>query len=184
MSTIKAFYLNKEPNPKGLYLKDIWNFSDWEFDNTHDFIQWMFPLELESKHSDLAPVVSKEDFSEMVNNPQIKENLLNSLYMAENVWGLDVHHKKMNRARPRTFKSFDELNWPTHYHHNYIRISRVIHCLRLFQLENEAKELLEYLEKNLYSSYEHLVGQEVFNSWQEAFYTEPSFKNKIEGIAA
>ena len=32
MSHFRDFYLNKAPNPFGLYLKDMWNFTDWEFD--------------------------------------------------------------------------------------------------------------------------------------------------------
>ncbi len=168
MTSITKFYLNEEANHMGLYLKDIWNFSEWEFENTHDFIQWMFPIELQSKHSPEAPIVSSSDLSKLLDNIQFKENLLHSLFKAENCWGLEVNHQRINRTRPRDFKTFDELNWPTAYHHNYLRISRALHCLTLFGLENEAKELLDYLEANVCEVYEHLIGKETINNWKES----------------
>ena len=176
MSEIKDFYLNKSPNPHGLYLKDIWNFSEWEFDNTHDFIQWMFPLEMQSRHSKTAPIITKEVLEEMLSDQVVVNNLIRSLYKAENFWGFDVVHKKVNRSRPRDFRVFHELNWPAKYHHNYIRIARVLHCLKLFKLDSEAHELMDYLESKVYCIYENIVGEETIKSWRSAYDFEVTFE--------
>ena len=177
MSHFKDFYLNKTPNPLGLYLKDMWNFTDWEFDHTHDFIQWMFPLEVKSKHSELAPVINIEDLSEMLDDKQVINNLLRSLYFAENNWGFDVRHKRIDRLRPPSFRLFHEQNWPAINHHNYIRISRVLYCLKLFHQNREAQELMNYLENNLYSIYENVVGGETLDSWRLAYNHESLLLN-------
>lgn len=168
MTAIKDFYLNQEPNDMGLYLKDIWNFSAWEFENTHDFIQWLFPIEYQSIRNPLAPTITKTDLQEISSNSEIRENLMNSLFYAENFWGLDVKHQKLNRTRPRSFKSFDELNWPIVNHHNYLRITRTLHCLKLFGLEKEAIELLNYLESDVYQVYQHVIGDDTLSIWKHS----------------
>ncbi len=173
MGSLKDFYLNKEPNPNGLYLKDLWHFSDWEFENTHDFIQWMFPLELKSNHSKTAPVVSKKDLEEMLNDPDVRKNLLKSLNVAEDFWGFTVEHQSITGEKPVGFKRYDSLNWPALSHHNYIRISRVIHSLKIFGLDKEAQELYEFLENEFYAIYRLQVGQETLESWKNALKMGP-----------
>lgn len=168
MGQLRSFYTNQQRNPEGLYLKDIWNFNDWELENTHHFIQWMFPLEMKSNHSETAPVVGKDDLDEMLKDKQVKDNILHSLNVMENFWGFDVPHKACQFTKPRGYQNFLTKDWPTAYNHNYIRIARVIHSLVIFGLEREANELVAYLEKQVYPSYKHLIGEETMNYWKFA----------------
>lgn len=117
-------------------------------------------LELKSKHSKLAPIIKIEDLSKMLDDKQIINNLLKSLCFAENNWVFDVRHKRIDRSSPVSFRLFHEQSWPAINHHNYIRISRVLHCLKLFHQNREVEELMNYLENSFYSICENVVGKE------------------------
>ena len=117
-------------------------------------------LELKSKHSKLAPIINIEDLSKMLDDKQIINNLLKSLYFAENNWGFDVRHKRIDRSRSVSFRLFHEQSCPAINHHNYIRISRVLHSLKLFHQNRVAEELMNYLENSFYSICENVVGKE------------------------
>lgn len=179
MGTLRSFYTNQLKNPEGLYLKDIWGFNDWEIENTHHFIQWLFPLEMKSNHSETAPIVGEDDLSEMLSDPKVRENLLHSLNMMENFWGFEVPHKSCQFIRPRGFQSFLTKDWLTAYNHNYIRIARVIHSLSIFGFDQEAKELVSYLEKSVFPNYKHLIGQETMDYWKSALDKGAMTKEKV-----
>ena len=168
MGQLRSFYTNKQRNPEGLYLKDMWSFNDWELENTHHFIQWMFPLEMMSKHNDTAPVVGQADLKEMLKDKVVKENILHSLNIMENFWGFEVKHSACKFTRPRGFQNFLTKDWPTAYNHNFIRIARVIHSLVIFGLEDEAHELVNYLQKEVYPNYKHFIGEETMKYWNDA----------------
>jgi hypothetical protein len=179
MGQLRSFYTNQQKNPEGLYLKDIWGFNDWELENTHHFIQWMFPLELKSNHNETAPVVCDKDLMEMVKDKEVRENILHSLNVMENFWGFEVPHKNCSFTKPRGFQNFLSKDWPTAYNHNYIRIARVIHSLVIFGLENEAKELVGYLEKQVFPTYKHLIGEDTMDYWKSALDKGVSSRQKV-----
>ena len=45
----KNFLLAEESDFKGRMIQDIWNYSDEEIENNHDFIQILFPLNKKSQ---------------------------------------------------------------------------------------------------------------------------------------
>ena len=49
------------PDHQGRYLRDIWDFDDKAIEQTHDFIQWMFPLTEKSMSVPGVPTLSAED---------------------------------------------------------------------------------------------------------------------------
>jgi hypothetical protein len=178
MGTIQEFYTNKCPSGEGLFLKDMWDFNDWQMENTHHFIQWMFPIELESKHYKEAPVVSDDDLYEAFKSDEFKQNLLKSLYKIEDFWGFDVVHDGCPE-RDKNFRNFLTRDWFTPYNHNFIRIPRVLHSLVIFGLQKEALELLDYIEKKVYPNYQHVIGEKTLEYWKSAVVNK-----KYEEIAA
>lgn len=60
-SDLLEFYLNRG-NSSGYFLDEIlfnWTIEDW--DHTHDFIQWLFPLKEESAFNADAPILTDHD---------------------------------------------------------------------------------------------------------------------------
>lgn len=121
-SQILKFYRGEE-NRSGHLLKAIleeWDDEDWE--RGHDFIQWVFPTDEESRFHPEAPVMTCQEAIILGEDPELREKVLAAL---------------------ERFKGFLKLETGPHWwarpnDHNLLRISRVIRCLALLGLEEEA----------------------------------------------
>jgi len=123
-SQILKFYRG-EGNRSGHLLKDIlekWTDEDWE--RGHDFIQWVFPTDEESKFHPEAPVMTCQEAIILGEDPESREKVLAAL---------------------RRFERFLKLETGPHWwaapDHNLLRISRAIRCLALLGLKEEAADL-------------------------------------------
>jgi len=124
-SQILKFYRG-EGNRSGHLLKDIievWNDEDWE--RGHDFIQWVFPTDEESRFHPEAPVMTCQEAIILGEDPELREKVLAAL---------------------ERFKGFLKLEtgphwWAVPNNHNLLRISRAIRCLALLGLKEEAFNL-------------------------------------------
>ena len=124
---ILSFLKNVEPDFKGRYLNDIWNFSNYEIENIHDFIQLVFPLNKPSEsvfHGHFLK--SKQDVDIIKNDKVAQLNLIKS---------------------SKWFLNFLELNnnWQNKYDHNQLRISRIIQSLRLLVSNEEADKFYKII---------------------------------------
>ena len=110
--SIVDFLEGVEPNINKLYIQDIWNLSDEEIENTHDFIQWLFPTDKPSRYNLAAPVLCEQDILNIQNSEKAKKNLKYSANWFLNF--LDRHSY-----------------WIHKDDHNQLRIKRIKKCLRL-----------------------------------------------------
>ena len=110
--SIVDFLEGVEPNINKLYIQDIWDLSDEEIENTHDFIQWLFPTDKPSRYNLAAPVLSEQDILNIQNSEKAKKNLKYSANWFLNF--LDRHSY-----------------WIHKDDHNQLRIKRIKKCLRL-----------------------------------------------------
>ena len=46
VSPLIPFYLETSPDSEGRTLGQIWGWTDAQWEESHDFIQWVFPLKL------------------------------------------------------------------------------------------------------------------------------------------
>ena len=115
-----AAFLNGEGTDyKGRCLLDIWNFDDNEIEQTHDYIQFMFPLAEKSGSYFNAPILSPEDIKAIRLSEVAQANLKKS---AE--WYLGFLERNDH--------------WIKNYDHNHLRITRVIKSIRLLISEKDA----------------------------------------------
>ena len=63
MNKLIGFYLNEGTDSEGRALADIWAMSDDELMDTHDVVQWLFPLTVPSKFYASAPVLSERQIA-------------------------------------------------------------------------------------------------------------------------
>ena len=63
------------PDHQGRYLRDIWDFDDKAIEQTHDFIQWMFPLTEKSMSVPGVPTLSAEDVEAIRTSDVARSNL-------------------------------------------------------------------------------------------------------------
>ena len=130
----KKFLICEEADFLGRNLQDIWDFSDDEIEQTHDFVQLVFPTNKPSMAVSHGFYLDSETLIEQIkNNPEAKKNIVKSAY-----W----------------FLSFLSRNtyWNQKYDHNQLRITRIIESLRLLVSNEEAdkfyRSVLKLIEED------------------------------------
>ena len=121
--SIVDFLEGVEPNINQLYIQDIWDLPDEEIENTHDFIQWLFPTDKPSRYNLAAPVLSEQDILNVQNSKKAQTNLKYSANWFLNF--LDRHSY-----------------WIHKDDHNQLRIKRIKKCLRLLIDKNLSEKFL------------------------------------------
>ena len=119
MISIRGFLEGVNANSNNWLLSDIWKFNDTQIENTHTFIQWVFPTDEPSRATPGSPVLDEEEIVKIQNSEQAKQNLSKS---AE--W-------YFNFLKRNSF-------WRKPHDHNHLRITRVIKSLRLLCGDDEA----------------------------------------------
>ncbi len=117
---IDDFLKGNEPDVYKRYLKDIWMMSDDQIENKHNFIQWIFPLNVKSNAVPSSPILTKKEIISIKKSETAKKNIEKS---AE--WFLE-------------FLSSNS-HWICQNNHNHYRITRVIKSLRLIHSNEEAE---------------------------------------------
>jgi len=121
VTEIVGFLEGKTPDHRGRILAMLLQQTDHQAEATHDYIQWLFPLDEPSRSVNGAPVLTELDIDEIRQSSLVQANLAKSA---------------------RWFLGFLERNdhWITKYNHNHLRITRVIKSLRLLASDKAADE--------------------------------------------
>ena len=131
---------------KGRRLDDVLSFDDIMAEQTHDFIQWLFPLDEISRAVSGAPVLSQSDIQLIHTNSDAQANIRRSAS-----WFLGF----LERSN----------HWRTKYNHNHLRITRVVKSLRLLIDDKEADEfkasVFDLLGDDL-----HLIDDNAVEFWE------------------
>ena len=127
---LTGFLDGSTPDSRGRYITEIYSLSDQEIENTHDFIQWVFPLREPSRAVFNAPVLSEHDVRDIRDNEMAQENLSRS-----SDWYLGF--LKRNK------------HWVARYDHNHLRITRAIKSIRLLVGDREADGLRNQILETL-----------------------------------
>jgi len=121
VTEIVSFLEGKTPDYRGRTFAMLLQQSDHQAETTHDYIQWMFPLDEPSRSVNGVPVLNELDIEEIRQSSLAQANLAKSA---------------------RWFRGFLKRNdhWITKYNHNHLRITRVIKSLRLLASDEAADE--------------------------------------------
>ena len=111
------------PDHQGRYLRDIWDLDDNAIEQTHDFIQWIFPLTEKSMSVPGVPTLSAEDIEAIRTSEVARSNLEKSAQ-----WYLGFLQRNDH--------------WIKSYDHNHLRITRAIKSLRLLGSQETAEAFL------------------------------------------
>ena len=118
---IVGFLEGKLPDHRGRTLDMLLQQTDHQAEATHDYIQWMFPLDEPSRSVNGVPLLTELEIDEIRQSSLAQANLGESA---------------------RWFRGFLKRNdhWITKYNHNHLRITRVIKSLRLLASDEAADE--------------------------------------------
>ena len=155
MSPIVAFYRGLGTDDRGRLLADIQGWDDARLEAVHDYIQWMFPLPEASGFNPGAPILTGADIAEFRSRAGMRRALLASLARMNGFYGLSGDPAR--RAA-----------WLTPGNHNLLRLTRILRCLHLLGLEEEATALLGTLEALYQAGAARAIGPVTLGYWRRA----------------
>lgn len=150
MSNIISFYENKKvKNCRHILLDTLLNGNKW-FEYTHDYIQWLFPLDEKSSCNKDAPVLSPSDIVYFKMNNMVAANFECSMIRFIHFLGLGLENGFSNLNNP-TFKIVNKKQLYTwkEMNHNSLRITRFLASSTIFGHFHFANNLFVFLRKNL-----------------------------------
>lgn len=180
MNPLHRFYLGGTDD-KGRTLEFIHSQTYGWLENTHDYIQWLFPTLQASQYNPSAPVLDPETLS-YFRLPIIQSRIRESLHIMLGFYGpqmgfhsvfssdgslekIVVEDLSQTGRRPRLLDRVTQDSCD----HNYLRITRILQCLQLVGLHQEAKLFFQALE-NLYQ--QGKIPTKSFDFWKEAMLLE------------
>jgi hypothetical protein len=165
---IIGFFSGERPDSEGRYLRDIQKWPDGPLESIHDFIQWMFPLAEPSPVNPDAPVLDADTISAIRTNSVLQRALRASWLRMLDFYGLEVRDQGVECAHSFAIKS---QNWLRPGNHNHLRITRILKCLRLLGLEQEALAFFACL-RSIYelerAQTRPGITERTFRFWEEA----------------
>lgn len=97
---------------------------DEQMERCHDQIQWMFPLHESSKFAMVCPIVNEEIVQDAIRYREVNDNLRLATERMTSFLGIGKFHDVEKQQ-----------GWLNDKNHNLLRVTRIIRCLRLFELE-------------------------------------------------
>ena len=123
-------------------------FLDDRAEQTHDYVQWLFPLDEPSGSVQGAPVLSDLDIDEIKKSPAAQAYLIKA-----SEWFFQF----LNRNQ----------RWVAKYDHKQLRITRAIRSLRLLvgdiEADNFRQSIFDYLGEDV-----DLIGEKAKSFWKGA----------------
>ena len=136
------------PDHQGRNLRDIWDLDDNAIEQTHDFIQWIFPLTEKSMSVPGVPTLSAEDVEAIRASEVARTNLEKSAQ-----WYLGFLQRNDH--------------WIKAYDHNHLRITRAIKSIRLLVSRETAEAFLNSVF-DIAGNRIETVGQTTISFWENA----------------
>jgi hypothetical protein len=149
----KHFITGEGNLPNQMTLKDAWDFSS--NGDSHDFIQWMFPIDTKSHINKSAPLFCEEMKFFLHANPDAKLNFIRCI---------------------KSFKNYLHSceDWPGVNNHNNLRVSRVLRSTNLFTLNDQLYGFYAFLLDTYFNTY----NKDLFNPTSLDYWRTSTF-NKI-----
>ena len=165
---IVAFYMGTGVDDRGRALPEVMRFSLDELEDNHDYIQWLFPLDVPSGVQPLAPLVDDNCRQAFRRSPQLRDALRRALRRMLEFYGLRI----VERADPAVIErgpswSTRSPNWLNPGNHNYLRVTRIMTSLNLLGEKELAIALQSCLEL-IYDESPSLIGRTTIEYWRRA----------------
>jgi hypothetical protein len=165
MSQLLNFYRGDGTDSEGRFLEEIWQWSDQDWEQVHDFIQWVFPSTERSQYNPDVPLLSPVDIAAFRNDALLRSRLRRSFERMLAFLGLS----RSDAGRIVEGPNFAErtANVWAYRNHNWLRITRILRCLSLLGLEDEARAFYDWLA-DIYRERSFPIPPDTFRYWTAA----------------
>lgn len=166
---IVPFYLGEQRDSQGRMIHEIWIWDFEELECAHDYIQWLFPLPERSAFNSDAPIADDKVIQAFQNDSTLRQNLRRSLTVMLRLYGLQYQESDAGKVVITQSEDYPNRRqeWVCPFDHNYLRITRILKCLMVFGLEDEAQAFYECL-RQIYRESRNDIGGETFQYWSNA----------------
>jgi hypothetical protein len=162
MSEIVEFYAGRKKDWRGRRLEDVWAYSHDQLEHVHHFIQWLFPLRTPGVYP--SALLDNEAVDAFRASPELQARLLRSFDVMLDFYGLRREGDAVVRGENFPKRS---AHWLSPGNHNYLRVSRILGCLRELGLPGWARAFLACLE-GVYAEHARVIGPGSLGYWREA----------------
>lgn len=171
-STLVGFYSGAIPDARGRRLAVIQSWGFDELEDTHDYIQWLFPLRTRSPVNPSAPILDSEVIAAFRSRRDLQDALLRSLETMLRFYGFELDCSG-DLPNVRCSKQFDARasNWMTPGKHNHLRITRILACLQTLGFSSHAEAVFRALQEVYWSKTQaksQAISEESFSFWKSA----------------
>jgi len=136
LDVVRSFLAGTGTDDRGRTVQQILQQDDRWLEYTHDFIQWLFPIDAPSSVNPSAPVVAPAAAKELGAEEKIVDNLCAAFVRMAAFYGFAVKDDCIEKAA--NYSSRARL-WAVKPTHNDLRITRILRSLTLFGLIAEAQ---------------------------------------------
>lgn len=171
MNRLLAFYRGGAPDDRGRMLAEILRQDDVWLEDTHDYIQWIFPMRVASGVNPSAPLVTDEVAAAFRADGLLQRHLLASFIRMLAFFGLQRQRGAVVKGPNWPQRKIDWFTAPTH---NSLRITRILTSLSTLGLPDEASALLGCLTSLYDTEPDCGVGQVAYEHWQRAVRPGPA----------
>lgn len=139
MNPIIDFYFYGGFDQNGRTIEEVWSMSDEEWESDHNFIQWLFPLKEPSEFNSKVPILVDEDIIEFQRLKfkgihGVLDPLFLSFELILDFYGLEIKKDDCYIDKSNDFENRNQ--WLTKNNHNYLRITRILKSLCLFDQQH------------------------------------------------
>jgi len=168
---ILRFYAGAGPDVHGRFLNEIQSWSDDELERSHNFIQWLFPLDKESKANSDAPVLDEDTIREFRSSPALRLHLQESFIRILKFYGLQLRATvPLSIVRGQNYAE-RATEWLTPNNHNHLRITRILKSLKLLGLKTNASAFYDCLSDICHEEFKRAspqISRDTFKYWESA----------------
>jgi len=164
-SVLLRFYRGEGPDAAGRHIDEIWSWDHRRLEMVHDYIQWLFPLPDASRFNPDAPLLTAADAAAFHNDPTLRSRLMRSLDLMLAFYGLTRTGDAVTRGATFAQRQCD---WLTPANHNYLRLTRIVLCLRHCGMEAVARGLFTRLEDIAAHEGKGLIAERTLGFWRAA----------------
>jgi hypothetical protein len=167
VSAVLDFLRGTGRDDRGRRLSDIWALDDAQLESSHDFIQWIFPLDAPSAAVPGSPVLAPAEIEAIRRDPALRAGMRRSLDRMLAFYGLSWDAERAAIGLSPFFAQRAGA-WISPGNHNFLRISRILRSLVLAGERDAARALLRCLEGLCTGPHGRAIGATSRGFWRRA----------------
>ena len=166
---VLQFYRDGLPNHDGVTLGQMLRWDDPQLEQVHNYIQWLFPLEVQSDYNSAAPILDAVTIHAFNNDQDLKSRLFSAFHRMLQFYGLQLDVPSGAIVRAPNFNARAAV-WLTPGNHNFLRITRIIHSMAVLGLPQYARALQRIMLQIANNEGDSVISRSTQAYWRQAYH--------------